>query len=136
MRLRTVRPAPMRRRKETATCATMRALRSLPRTKPSVDWLPPSFNVVMRFSRRATAGAGPVRTLTKNATAIVKRRKETSMWTSRARGEKKAERAANKSEERGFGEKLAKEADAVGGHGRAHAEFTFAGDHAGEIEIG
>src|SRR5712672_1043064 len=51
-------------------------------------------------------------------------------------GEKKAEGAANQSEERAFGEKLAKKADAAGAHGGAHAEFAIAADHAGEIEIG
>ena len=52
------------------------------------------------------------------------------------RGEKKAKRAANQGEERAFGEKLAKQTDATGAHGGAHAEFAFAADHAGEIEIG
>jgi len=142
----------MRRRKETATCATMRALRSLPRTKPSVDWLPPSFKVVMRFFAAGDGGGSAVRTLTKNATANVKTRTATSIWTSRARGgeagdvggeklqaavgEQKAECAANQSEERAFGEKLAKKADAAGAHGGANAEFAIAADHAGEIEIG
>src|SRR5713226_4992085 len=53
-----------------------------------------------------------------------------------ASGEEKTEGAAEKSEEGALGEELAEEADAIGAHGGAHAEFAFAADHAREVEVG
>src|SRR5712691_650787 len=53
-----------------------------------------------------------------------------------AGGEEQAEGAAEKSEEGALGKKLAEEADAIGAHGGAHAEFAFAADHAREVEVG
>src|SRR5712692_890638 len=53
-----------------------------------------------------------------------------------AGGEEKTEGAAEKSEEGTLGKELAEQADAIGAHGGAHAEFAFAADHAREVEVG
>ena len=53
IRLRTISPAPISKRKETATCATINAPRVLLRRAPVVDCVPPSFSVAARFPRRA-----------------------------------------------------------------------------------
>ena len=71
-KLRSINPAPIKRRNDTATCATISKLliRCLPR--PIVDCTPPSFRPPTTVSRAARAGAVPDSMLVRSATPSVK----------------------------------------------------------------
>ena len=95
-KLRSINPAPIRRRNDTATCATISKLliRCLPR--PITDCAPPSFKPPTTVSRAASAGAVPDSMLVRTATPSVNSSTGASRRISRARGVNRAAKLTSK----------------------------------------